>query len=253
MRQNRKFNPRQRVGPDGEVIDPRTKMLDEWKPKTELGRKVKSGEITTIEEVMNSGRKIMEAEIVDALIPELEFDFINVGQAKGKFGGGKRRIFKQTQKKTKDGNRISFNALAVVGNRNGYVGVGVGRSKETVPAKDKAVRNAKLNLMQIARGNGSWESETPEPTSIPFAINGRSGSVRVTFMSAPPGTGLVVENELKKIFRLAGIKDVWSKSKGQARQKFNLVAATMKALKQTTTFRIRDQQKSLVREGAISK
>ncbi len=250
---NRKFNQRQRIGPDGEVIDPRTKMLDEWKPKTELGRKVKAGEITAIEEVMNSGRKIMEAEIVDALIPELEFDFINVGQAKGKFGGGKRRIFKQTQKKTKDGNRISFNALAVVGNRNGYVGVGIGRSKETVPAKDKAVRNAKLNLIQIARGNGSWESETPEPTSIPFAINGRSGSVRVTFMPAPPGTGLVIENELKKIFRLAGIKDVWSKSKGQARQKFNLVAATMKALKQTTTFRIRDQQKSLVREGSISK
>jgi small subunit ribosomal protein S5 len=72
-------------------------------------------------------------------------------------------------------------------------------------------------------------------------------------MPAPPGTDLVIESELKKIFRLAGIKDVWSKSKGQARQKFNLVAATMKALKQTTTFRLRDQQKSLVRQGSINK
>jgi len=252
-RPKRNFKPRQRLDADGNVIDPRTKMLEEWIPKTELGRKVKAGEITTIEEVMNSGKKILESEIVDAVIPNLESDFINVGQAKGKFGGGQRRIFKQTQKKTKDGNRISFNALAVVGNRDGYVGVGIGRSKETVPAKDKAIRNAKLNIMQIGRGNGSWESETPEPTSVPFAINGRSGSVRVTFMPAPPGTDLVIESELKKIFRLAGIKDVWSKSKGQARQKFNLVAATMKALKQTTTFRLRDQQKSLVRQGSINK
>lgn len=252
-RPKRNFKPRQRLDADGNVIDPRTKMLEEWTPKTELGRKVKAGEITTIEEVMNSGKKILESEIVDAVIPNLESDFINVGQAKGKFGGGQRRIFKQTQKKTKDGNRISFNALAVVGNRDGYVGVGIGRSKETVPAKDKAIRNAKLNIMQIGRGNGSWESESPEPNSIPFEVYGRSGSVRVTFIPAPPGTGLVIENELKKIFRLAGIENVWSKSKGQTRQKINLINATMKALKQTTTFRLRDQQKSLVRLGSINK
>ncbi len=247
------YTPRQRIGPDGEVIDPRVKMLEEWKPKTELGRKVKAGELTTIEEVLNSGKRILESEIVDALIPNLEVEFINVGQAKGKFGGGKRRIFKQTQKKTKDGNRIAFNALAVVGNRDGYVGVGVGRSKETVPAKDKALRNAKLNIMQIGRGNGSWESESPEPNSIPFEVNGRSGSVRITFMPAPPGTGLVIENELKKIFRLAGIENVWSKSKGQTRQKINLINATIKALKQTATVRLKDQQKAVVRYGSINK
>jgi small subunit ribosomal protein S5 len=252
-RKRGRFVPRPRIGPDGEVIDPRVKMLEDWKPKTELGRRVKAGEITTIEEALNSGRRILESEIVDALIPNLETEFINVGQAKGKFGGGQRRIFKQTQKKTKDGNRISFNALAVVGNRDGYVGVGIGRSKETVPAKDKALRNAKLNIIQIGRGNGSWESEAPEPNSIPFEICGRSGSVRVTFMPAPPGTGLVIENELKKLFRLAGIENVWSKSKGQTRQKINLINATIKALKQTATVRLKDQQKAVVRYGSINK
>ncbi len=51
-RPKRNFKPRPRLDADGNVIDPRTKMLEEWTPKTELGRKVKSGEITTIEEVL---------------------------------------------------------------------------------------------------------------------------------------------------------------------------------------------------------
>ena len=184
-------------------------------------------------------------------IPNLESDYINIGQRKGKFGGGKRTIFRTTQKKTKDGNRPVFTVMAVVGNKDGYVGIGLGRAKETVPAREKAVRNAKLNLMQIARGNGSWESEVSEPNSIPFEVRGKSGSVEVRFMPAPPGTGLVIENELKKLFKLAGIQDVWSKSKGQARQKINLVNATMQALSKTTELKIREAQKPLVRYGSI--
>ena len=105
--------------------------------------------------------------------------------------------------------------------------------------------------MQIARGNGSWESEVSEPNSIPFEVQGKSGSVEVRFIPAPPGTGLVIEDELKKIFKLAGIQDVWSKSKGQARQKINLVNATIQALSKTTELKIRDAQKPLVRYGSI--
>ena len=65
-------------------------------------------------------------------------------------------------------------------------------------------------------------------------------------MPAPPGTGLVIEDEIKKIFTLAGIKDVWSKATGQTRQKINLVNATMQALIKTTTTKIREEQKPLV-------
>ncbi len=240
---------REEISPE----DRRAALIEAWKPKTELGRKVKAGEITSIEEALNMNRRILESEIIDALIPNLESDYINIGQRKGKFGGGKRTIFRTTQKKTKDGNRPVFTVMAVVGNKDGYVGIGLGRAKETVPAREKAVRNAKLNLMQIGRGNGSWESEVSEPNSIPFEVRGKSGSVEVRFIPAPPGTGLVIENELKKIFRLAGIQDVWSKSKGQTRQKINLVNATMQALNQTTELKIKEAQTPLVRYGSITR
>jgi len=239
---------REEISPE----DRRAALIESWKPKTEIGRKVKSGKITSIEEVLNMGRRILESEIIDAVIMNLESDYINIGQRKGKFGGGKRTIFRTTQKKTKDGNRPVFTVMAVVGNKDGYVGIGLGRAKETVPAREKAIRNAKLNIIQIARGNGSWESEVSEPNSIPFEVRGKSGSVEVRFMPAPPGTGLVIENELKKIFKLAGIQDVWSKSKGQTRQKINLVNATMQALGQTTELKIKEVQKPLVKYGSIT-
>src|SRR3989344_2637436 len=129
----------------------------EWYPKTALGKLVKDGTITDIDEIFNKGYQILEDEIVNRLLPNLEEDLLLIGQAKGKFGGGQRRIFKQTQKKTKEGNKIHFKVCAVVGNRNGYVGVGMGKSKETVPARDKAKRTARINLIRIRRGCGSWE------------------------------------------------------------------------------------------------
>jgi len=114
--------------------------VSDWIPKTEFGRKVKSGEIKDIDEILDKGGKILEAEIVDALLPDLEYELITIGQSKGKFGGGKRSIWKQTQKKTKEGNKPKFATVAVVGNRKGYVGIGYGKAKETVPAREKAIR-----------------------------------------------------------------------------------------------------------------
>ena len=73
--------------------------LASWVPKTKLGKLVKEGKIKNIDEILNKDMVILESEIVDTLLP-LETDLLNIGQAKGKFGGGKRRAWKQTQKKT---------------------------------------------------------------------------------------------------------------------------------------------------------
>src|SRR3989338_3094603 len=127
------------------------KQQMEWKPVTALGRAVREGKITHIDQIFDSGQPILESKIVDQLLPGLEEDLLLIGQAKGKFGGGQRRIFRQTQKKTKEGNKIQFATLALVGNKNGYVGVGLGKSKETVPARDKAKREARLKVMRIRR------------------------------------------------------------------------------------------------------
>jgi len=220
-----------------EVISPK-----EWKPKTDLGRKVQTGQIKKIDEILESGQAILEPEIVDSLL-QLDSELLLIGQAKGKFGGGQRRIFRQTQKKTREGNKPKFTTMAVVGNKDGYIGIGIGSSKETVPAREKAIKNAKLNIFKIARGSGSWESDSKEPNSIPFTVKGKCGSVEITLMPAPKGKGLCVEKECAKILTLAGIQDVWSKSFGQTKNKINMINACEKALKQLVRMKTRSQDK----------
>lgn len=203
---------------------------DSWNPKTELGKKVKSGEISNIDEILNSGNKILETEIIDFLLPNLQIDFLLVGQSRGKFGGGKRTIWRQTQKKTKEGNKPKFGILALVGNKDGYVGIGLGKSKETMPAREKAIRNAKLNLIKVKRGCGSWACGCIKPHSIPFSIKGKMGATLIKLMPAPQGTRLCAEKECQKILDFAGIKDVYSKVL-DPKTKLNLVMACFNALK----------------------
>jgi len=203
----------------------------EWIPKTRLGREVKEGKVKSIEEIFEKNLRILEPEIVDFLLPELQFELINIGQAKGKSGGGRRTPKRQTQKMTAEGKVPSFTCMAVVGNCDGYVGLGCGKAKEVVPAKQKAIRRAKLNIMPVKRGCGSFECTCKEKHSIPFKVEGKCGSARIILIPAPKGTGLVVDSEIKKILRLAGIKDVYSKTFGQTRTKLNLAKATIEALK----------------------
>lgn len=228
---------------------------DAWRPKTELGTKVKAGQIKSIDEILNAGLKILEPEIVDMLVPNLESDLIAAGQSKGKFGGGKRTIWRQTQKKTAEGNKPSFSALVIIGNKDGYVGVGVGKAKETMPAKEKALRQAKLNIIKIRRGCGSWECECPEHHSIPFKVEGRCGSVRIILIPAPKGTNLKVEKECQKVLVLAGVKDVYSRAFGQTRTKLNLITALFEALKRLCMVKMQPEyiKKAGVVEGNASR
>jgi len=203
-------------------------ILDSWVPKTKVGKLVKEGKIKDIDEIIEK-YKLFEPEIVDSLI-KVESDLLNVGQSKGKFGGGKRRIWRQTQKKTGEGNVPTFSCVAVVGDKNGHVGIGYGKSKETLPAREKAVRKAKLNLIKIERGCGSFDCSCKELHSIPFKVEGKCGSSRVILIPAPQGTGLVIGDECKKILKLAGIKDIYSKTFGQTRTSINLAKACVNAL-----------------------
>jgi small subunit ribosomal protein S5 len=205
-------------------------LKESWEPITKLGREVKDNKIKDIDEILGNGKKILEPEIVDYLL-KIDSDLISIGQSKGKFGGGKRRAWRQTQRKTKEGNVATFSTLAVVGDKNGHLGIGSGKAKETLPARDKAIRKAKLNIFSIKRGCSSFDCSCSEPHTVPFEVSGKSGSVRVTLIPAPQGTGLVVANELKKILILAGIKDVYSKSFGHKRTTFNFVKACIDALK----------------------
>lgn len=224
-----------------------------WKPRTKIGGRVKANEIRDIDELLEKGIRIMEPEIIDMLLPNMSASLLLIGQSKGKFGGGQRRVFKQTQKKTREGNKPRFATIAVIGDSNGHIGVGYGKSKETVPAREKAIRNAKLNLLKIRRGCGSWQCGCQQPHTIPFKVEGRCGSVTIKLMPAPKGKGLCIEKECAKILKAAGIRDVWSKTRGQTRTKINLIYACMDALKGLVSTKVQpDLEKSLgLVEGAI--
>ena len=210
----------------------REQIISELEPKTKLGKNVKIGKIKDIDEILDKKIKILEPEIIDALL-NVKSDLISIGQSKGKFGGGKRRAWRQTQRKTQEGNIPSFSTMAVIGDEEGHVGVGSGKAKETLPARDKSIRKAKLNIFRVERGCSSFDCSCNELHTIPFVIDGRAGGVRITLMPAPQGTGLVVANELKKVLKLVGIKDVYSKTFGNKRTSFNIVKACIDALKKT--------------------
>jgi len=223
--------------------------VESWKPKTSLGKQVKNRELTEIDDILDRRIKILEPEIVDALVLNMTTDLLMVGQSKGKFGGGQKRIFKQTQKKTQEGNKPNFATFAIVGNEDGYIGIGYGKSKETVPAREKAIRHAKLNIIKIRRGCGDWACGCREPHTIPFRVNGKAGSIRITLMPAPKGTGLKVEKECQKMLKFAGIKDIWSRTEGQTRSKLNVLYACFDALQQLVQFKA--NQKSIESTGTI--
>ncbi|NPA86845.1 MAG: 30S ribosomal protein S5 [Candidatus Diapherotrites archaeon] len=198
----------------------------DWVPKTKLGKLVASGEIKSMEEALATNLPLLEPEIVDILLPDLKRVILE------------RRI---TVRVTDSGRRRSYRVTVAVGNENGYVGVGTGKAKEYRVALDKATRNAKINIIRVRRGCGSWECGCGLPHSVPFTVEGKSGSVRVVLKPAPRGVGLVAADAIKPVLQLAGIKDVWSKGYGNTRSTVNFALATVDALRKTYSTRLREE------------
>lgn len=210
-------SPRRRRGPDPLAA------LRAWKPRTRLGRMVANGQILTYEEALKTGLPIREVEIVDALLPGMTDDVLAVNMI---------------QRMTDSGRRVRFNVLCVVGNSDGYVGLAICKGKEVASTIRKAIDKAKLNLIPVMRGNGSWESGGGPGTSVPLKVTGRSGSTRVTLMPAPAGKGLVIGDYGRRVLLLAGVSDVWSRSAGQTRTTINYAQATFNALVELNKTRI---------------
>lgn len=201
--------------------------LRAWEPRTKLGRAVLRGEIITMEQALDSGLPIREVEIVDVLLPGLDDEVIKVNMV---------------QRMTDSGRRVRFSVMAAVGNGDGFVGLGLGKGKEVAPTIRKAIDNAKLNIIQVLRGNGSWESGAGPGTSIPLTVTGKCGSTRVTLGPAPAGKGLVIGEVGRHVLRLAGVTDVFSRTKGQTRTTMNYATATFDALRQLNLVKMSSDQ-----------
>ncbi|HMK16473.1 MAG TPA: 30S ribosomal protein S5 [Methanomicrobiales archaeon] len=193
-----------------------------WIPLTGLGKMVASGQITSIDQVLESGKPIKEVEIVDAFLPDLTDEVLDISMV---------------QRMTDSGRRVKFRAVVVVGNKNGYIGFGQGKDAQVGNAITKAIKHAKLNVIKVNRGCGSWECGCGLEHSIPVQVTGKSGSVRVTLKPAPQGIGLVTGDIAKKVLSLAGIRDVWGFSSGETRTTINFAKATFNALMQTNMVR----------------
>ncbi|TLZ71718.1 MAG: 30S ribosomal protein S5 [Methanobacteriota archaeon] len=199
----------------------------DWAPKTKLGKLVLKGDITTFDDAVATGFPVREPEIVDILLPELEDEVLDVNMV---------------QRMTDSGRRVNFAITCVVGNRDGFVGLGRARGKEVGPAIRRAIDAAKINMIRVKRGCGSWECGCFRSHSLPFKVVGRSGSVEVTVKPAPQGVGLSVGDVAKSVLRLAGITDAWGFTKGHTKTTVNYALATFHALRQTALLKVRSEQ-----------
>jgi small subunit ribosomal protein S5 len=193
-------------------------VAEPWTPVTKLGAMVQRGEIKTIDEALRSKYPLKEYQIIDVLLPELSEEVVDINLV---------------QRMTDSGRRVKFRVCAIVGNNDGYLGIGIGKDALVRNGIVKAVRAAKLNLTHIKRGCGSWECNCGENHSIPFKIVGKSGSVEITLLPAPKGIGLAAGDIPKRVLAFAGVTDIWTKKKGQTRTTFNQAIATYNALKKT--------------------
>lgn len=222
----------------------------DWIPKTKLGQKVSQG-IIGLDEIFITGRKIKEPEIVDKLIPNLQNEIIFIGGTPGKGGGIRRTPMRRTVRMHRSGRRYRLSSLAVIGNGDGYIGAGKSVGLEYRETIEKSILSAKLNIFPVKRGCGSWECTCGERHTIPVQVTGKSGSVRVKLWPAPKGIGLAVPDEAKKIFRLAGIKDIWSKRYGESRSRVNYAYAIIDALKKINLMKLDLDDKIRERESPI--
>ena len=124
-------------------------------------------------------------------------------------------------KVTKGGRAFGFSAIVVVGDENGVVGQGLGKSKEVSEAISKAVEDAKKNLVRIPINNGT----------IPHQQKGKYGGARVYIQPASEGTGVIAGGSVRAVLEAVGVHNVLSKSQGSSNP-HNVVKATFDALLQ---------------------
>jgi len=126
----------------------------------------------------------------------------------------------RVSKKTKGGNKIGFSALAVVGDKKGQVGVGLGKAADVSSAIKKAITFAKKHMIKIPIVNGT----------IPFGVNLKLGAARVMLKPAPVGSGIIAGGAVRSVVAACGIGNISSKVLGTKNQASN-VYATIEALK----------------------
>lgn len=210
--------PQRRGGPRGRRGNKREEEKG-WQPVTKLGRLVKAGKITSLEEIYYHALPVKEYQIIDTFLPKLEDKVMNI---------------KPVQKQTRAGQRTRFKAVVLIGDSNGHIGLGIKTAKEVATAIRSAIIIAKLSMIPIRRGY--WGSALGDPHSLATKVEGKCGSVTVKLVPAPRGTGVVASPAVKTLLQLGGVQDAYTASFGSTRTLENTLKAAFIAVGNTYGF-----------------
>mmetsp|Transcript_28696 Transcript_28696/g.44963 ORF Transcript_28696/g.44963 Transcript_28696/m.44963 type:complete len:222 (-) Transcript_28696:2547-3212(-) len=188
--------------------------IKEWVPVTRLGRLVKKGKISSLEEIYYHSIPIKEEGIIDFFIKD----------------SLKEEVLKimPVQKQTRAGQRTRFKAFVIIGDYNGHIGLGIKTAKDVTGAIKGALLASKLSIIPAKRG--FWGEREGIEHTFPMKVTGKCGSIRVRCIPAPRGTGLVAAIIPKKILNMAGYSDAFTSSKGRTRTFGNFAKATYHAI-----------------------
>lgn len=148
------------------------------------------------------------------------------GKAEGPEDGLREKMIavNRVTKVVKGGRILGFAALTVVGDGEGRVGMGKGKSKEVPAAVQKAMEEARRNMVKVTLKNGS----------VFHKVTGQHGAANVMMAPAPKGTGIIAGGPMRAVFEVMGITDIVAKSHGSSNP-YNMVRATLDALRNSTT------------------
>ena len=162
------------------------------------------------------GKPIKEVEIVDALLPGLETKNVETASV---------------QRMTKDARKQKYRTTVIIGDRRGHLGIGVGKATEVRPAMDEAIKDAKMHMISVPLGCGSWECNCGTAHSLPIKMTAKVGTAEIILKPAPRGVGIVAGGTARVVLEMAGIKDVWTFARGRTRDIYNMALSTYIALK----------------------
>lgn len=193
----------------------------------------------TVEEVVETAE--VEVATDEAVVDEKEAE-VEVQQLKPQRRGQRRRKIETVEpvesewkeqvvqirrvtKVVKGGKKLSFRAIVIVGNKKGQVGMGVAKAAEVIIAIQKAVADARKNLVSVPIFK----------TTIPHMVTGRSGAGSVVLKPASQGTGVIAGGAVRAVLELSGIENILSKSLG-SKSPLNAANATLDALRSLRSF-----------------
>ncbi len=185
--------------------------------------------------------EVVETAEVETVVEEKEAE-VEVQQLKPQKRGQRRRKIETVEpvesewkeqvvqirrvtKVVKGGKKLSFRAIVIVGNKKGQVGMGVAKAAEVIIAIQKAVADARKNLITVPIFK----------TTIPHMVTGRSGAGSVVLKPASQGTGVIAGGAVRAVLELSGIENILSKSLG-SKSPLNAANATLDALKSLRSF-----------------